>query len=195
MRPRHLFFVLLLLWFANPALAEKIVQKKSSTGGNIIETVYEDGDNEFQYQKKVSHYDTTGHKIKDERFILRNDYNHLGVEKTSKIYDQNGKQTQVEIVFRKEIGFIIGYERLVLFYDELGNRNHMDVHFSDEHVDDRVYTLSRSYYNITGAKTRTIYFFTERLTATTGYHRIIEYYDQYGKKTGEQILDKEGNIH
>jgi len=195
MRTRHFFFVLLLFCFANPTLAEKIVQQKSSTGGNIIETVYEDGDNEFHYQKKVSHYDTSGHKIKDERFILSNDYNHLGLEKTVKIYDQNGKLTQVEIHFRKEIGFIVGYQRLVLFYDELGNCKHMDVHFSDEHVDDQIYALSRSYYNISGAKTRTIYFFTERVTADTGYHRIIEQYDQHGKKVSEQILDKEGNIH
>ncbi len=195
MGPRHLFFVLILLCFSNPALAEKTVQKESSTGGNIIETVYEDGDNEFQYQKKVSHYDTTGHKIKDESFILRNDYNHLGIEKTAKIYDQKGKLIQVEIVFRKEIGFINGYGRLVLIYNELGNRKRMDVHFSDEHVDDQIYTLSTSYYDITGTKTRTIYFFTKRLTAVTGYHRIIERYDKHGNKISEQILDKEGNIH
>ena len=195
MRPRHLFFVLLLLCFANPALAVKIVQKKGTTGGKIIETVYEDGDNEFLYRKKVSHFDTAGYKIKDESFILRNDYNQLGLEKTVKSYDQKGKLNQVEIVFRKEIGFIIGYERLVLFYNKLGTRKQMDVHFSDEHVDDQIYSHSSSYYDISGTKTRTIYFFTRRLTAVTGYHRIIEKYDPHGNKISEQILDKEGNIH
>ncbi|MBT4088482.1 MAG: hypothetical protein HOE30_08325 [Deltaproteobacteria bacterium] len=192
---RHLFFVLLLLIFVNSALAEKILQKKSQTGGDIIETVFEDGDNEFQYLKKVSHYDPAGHKIKDESFILRNDYNKLGLEKTVKTYNRQGRLIQVEIVFRKEKALTVGYDRLVLFYDQQGNHKRTDVHFRDAFLDEQIYSLSRSFYDLSGVKTRTVYFFTGRLTKITGYHRIIEQYDRHGNKISEQILDKDGNIH
>ncbi len=195
MRLRHLIFALLLICYADSVLAEKILRSKNSAGGDIIETVFEDGDNEYHFEKKVSYYDPAGNKTRDENFILRNDYNHLGLKKTIQIYNQQAQLIQVEIVFRKEKALSVGYDRLVLFYDPQSNHIRTDVHFRDVYLDERIYSLSRTYYDLSGVKTRTIYFFTERLTTLTGYHRIIETYDRNGSKISEQILDKDGNTH
>ncbi len=195
MKLRHLFFIVPLICFASSALAEKILIKKNSLGGDVVETIYEEGDNEFKFQKKRSYYDATGYKLKDESFVLDNDYNDLGLMKTVKAYNQQGQLIQVDLVFREEKAFRAGYGQIVVFFDDLGNRKRMDVHFVDENPDQRIYSHVSNYYDISGTKTRTVYFFTERLINITGYHRIIEQYDQRGHKINETIMDKDGISH
>ncbi len=195
MRLRLLFIVLPLLALVGTALAEKTVTKQSSLGGNVEETVYEEGDNEYRYEKKRVHFDDSGDKIMDEHFILANDYNDLGVKKTVKSYFKGGGLKAVEVVFREEKAMVVGYDRIVLIFNQAGNRRRMTVHFKDDHKDKQIYSRSNSYYDLSGVKTRTITYFTKRLTATTGYHRIIEQYDQKGNKISEKIFDRDGNVY
>ncbi len=187
--------LLFLVGLANPVLAEKVLKKKNSQGADVVETVYEEGDNEYRYEKRRSYFDDSGYKIKDESFILVNDYNDLGVMKTVKSYYRMGKVKEVEIVFREEKAMVAGYERIALYYDPTGTRTRMEVYFKDDHQDRRIYSQSTTYYDLSGVKTRTIYFFSKRLTKMTGYHRIIERYDHEGRKISEQIIDKDGNVH
>lgn len=161
----------------------------------MIETVYEEGDNEYRYEKKRSYFDESGYKIKDESFILANDYNDLGVLKTVKSYFPEGQVKEVEVVFREETAIEAGYKRIALYYNPTGTRSRMEVYFRDDNQDRRIYSQSTTYYDLSGVKTRTIYFFSKRLTKTTGYHRIVEQYDQKGRKISEQIIDQDGNVH
>lgn len=193
MMPRVLFIVFLLMGLYSPLLAEKIIYRHDDLGGKIEETVYEEGDNEYRYEKKRIYYDEGGYKIKDERFLLANDYNDLGVEKAVKTFSRNGRLKSVDVVFRYEKAMAAGYERVVLAYDETGTRRRMDVHFKDDHRDKRIYSKAVSYYDLSGVLNRTIYFFTEKMNRTTGYYRIIEQYDRKGRKIGETIYDRDGN--
>jgi len=195
MRLRHMIILLLLVGLVDPALAEKVLKMKNSQGADVIETVYEEGDNEYRYEKKRSYFDDRGYKIKDESFILANDYNDLGVMKTIKSYFSMGQVKELEVVFREEKAMEAGYERIALFYDPTGTRKRMEVYFKDDHRDRKIYSQSTTYYDLSGVKTRTIYFFSKRLTETTGYHRIIERYNQEGRKISEKIIDQDGNVH
>ncbi|MFH2133021.1 MAG: hypothetical protein ABIK68_21800 [bacterium] len=195
MKLRHLLLILSLVWSVNCALAEKVRVMKSAEGGEVVETTFEEGDNEYRFKKKLSYYDPSGYKVKDENFILSNDYNYLGIEKTAKTYNVKGQLLQIEILFREETSWATGYERIVLFLDSRGTYRQMDVHFKDDRVDKRIYSQSSSYYDLSGSKTRTVYYFTSRLTATTGFHWIIEHYNRKGSKISEQLLDVDGNAH
>lgn len=65
----------------------------------------------------------------------------------------------------------------------------------DDHPDKRIYSRSSTYYDLSGVKTRKITYFTKRLTATTGYHRIVEEYDKEGRRISEKFFDKDGNVY
>lgn len=192
MRLRHLL-VLFLLILPGMVRAEKTMVSRSETGGAIEETIYEEGDNEYRYEKTRLHYDDSGDLIKDERYLLANDYNNLGIKKTVKTYFNDGVLKHVEVVFRNDKALLAGYERIVLDFDKTGVRRRMTVYFKDDHRDKRIYSHAVSYYDLGGVITQTVTYFTENAAVTTDCQRIVELFDRKGNKVSEKIYDKDGN--
>lgn len=195
MKMRLMSFLVVFICLSPIAVAMKTVTDQDTSGRIVEETIYEEGDNEYRYEKKRVIYDESGYRIRDERYILANDYNELGVRKTVKTFYREGGLKQIEILFRYGRAMVVGYDRILLSYDRRGTCRRMDVFFRDEHRDKHIYSHSSSFYDLSGTKSRTVYYFTRRLVETTGYHRVVETYNPSGEKTDETIFDVEGNVH
>jgi len=190
---RRILSVLMMIAVSAPVFAEKTTRYQGSSGGEIQETVFEEGDSEYRYEKRLLYFDTEGYQIRDERYLLANDYNDLGVQKTIKSFFPGGGLKEVEVVFRPEKAIMAGYQGILLVYDKTGVRRRMEVNFTDDHRDKQVYAKSVSHYDAAGIISRAVYYFTPRISEITGYHRVVEQYDRNGEKVAEIIYDREGN--
>lgn len=183
----------LSLFFSFLLVAEKSKKIKQVDGSIVIETIFTEKDNEYKFEKEISHFDHKNNKLKDIRFLLPNNYTKLGVSKTVENFSTGNRRTSIELYFSEDKAFSLGYQKIELFLDPKGNRKRMEVFFINDSSSEKIYERSKIFYNSMGVKIGVEHYFTKKASVITGYFKLVERFDRSGQIILQKFYDRQGN--
>lgn len=185
--------LVLTLTFGFILLAEESKEIVQADGEIIVETVFTKKDNEYKFEKEITHYDQKRKKLKDIRFLLPHNYTGLGVLKTIENFSTDNYRTSIELYFGKEKAITLGYHKIELFLDRKGNRKRMEVFFTGDGSSEKIYERSKIFYNPMGAKIGAEHYFTQKAFETTSYFKLVERFNRSGLIIFQKFYDRKGN--